>query len=69
MSGIEKFCDEIGMSFVHIPGAGDSYTVDHSGALVLIDPRARVSGYIKPPFDLDRLVYDLQKIAGSGRQL
>ena len=65
MSGIEEFCDEIGMSFIHIPGSGGSYTVDHSGALVLIDPRARVAGYFKPPFDMDLLVKDLQTIADS----
>jgi protein SCO1 len=66
LSGIEQFCNEIGMSFIHIPGTAGRYTVEHSGALVLIDPRGRVSGYFRPPFDTDRMAGDLQAIAGHG---
>ena len=69
LSGIEQFCDEIGMSFIHIPGTSGRYTVEHSGALLLIDPRARISGYFRPPFDLDRMARDLQAIAEHGRKL
>ena len=63
LSGIEQFCNEIGMSFIHIPGTAGRYTVEHSGALVLIDPRARISGYFRPPFDPDLMALDLQAIA------
>jgi protein SCO1 len=66
LSGVEQFCNEIGMSFIHIPGTAGRYTVEHSGALVLIDPRGRVSGYFRPPFDTDRMAGDLQAIAGHG---
>lgn len=62
LSGIEQFCNEIGMSFIHIPGTAGRYTVEHSGALVLIDPRGRISGYFRPPFDTDRMAGDLQTI-------
>ena len=64
LSGIEQFCDEIGMSFIHIPGTAGRYTVEHSGAIVLIDPRGRISGYFRPPFDPDRMAQDLHAIAG-----
>jgi len=66
LSGIEQFCNEIGMSFIHIPGTEGRYTVEHSGALVLIDPRGRISGYFRPPFDTDLMARDLQAIAGHG---
>lgn len=66
MSGVEQFCNEIGMSFIHIPGTAGKYTVEHSGALVLIDPRARISGYFRPPFDPVRMARDLQAIAEHG---
>lgn len=66
LSGIEQFCNEIGMSFIHIPGTAGRYTVEHSGALVLIDPQARISGYFRPPFDTGRMARDLQAIAGHG---
>jgi protein SCO1 len=67
LPAIERFCDEIGMSFIHIPGTAGRYTVDHTGALVLIDPRARIAGYFKPPFDTGRLAKDLQSITGRRR--
>lgn len=66
LSEVERLCDEMGMSFIHIPGAGDRYTVEHSGALVLVDPRARIAGYFKPPFDLGRLSEDLHVVTGRG---
>jgi protein SCO1 len=59
---IERFCDDIGMSFIHIPGTAGRYTVEHSGALVLIDPHARIAGYFRPPFDPGHMAEDLQAI-------
>jgi protein SCO1 len=67
LSAIERFCDEIGMSFIHIPGTDGRYTVEHTGALVLVDPRGRIAGYFKPPFNTDRLATDLMLIADRGR--
>jgi protein SCO1 len=66
LAAIEQLCDEIGMSFIHIPASGGRYTVDHTGALVLIDPQARIRGYFKPPFDTDRLATDLVLVTGRG---
>jgi protein SCO1 len=62
LPAVEQFCDDIGMSFIHIPGTAGRYTVEHSGALVLIDPHARVAGYFRPPFDPGRMAEDLQAI-------
>ncbi|MCA1803730.1 MAG: SCO family protein [Rhodothermaceae bacterium] len=67
LSAIEKFCDEIGMSFIHIPATEGRYTVEHTGALVLVDPRGRITAYFKPPFDTGRLAKDLQSVAGRGK--
>lgn len=66
LSEIEQFSDDIGMSFIHIPGTSGKYTIEHSGALVLIDPNSRISGYFRPPFDPDRMAEDLHAIASHG---
>ena len=42
---IERFTNALGLAQVRNPGIGGEYTVDHSAALVLIDPKARVAGY------------------------
>lgn len=66
LNEVGRFCDEIGLSFIHIPETEGRYSIEHSGALVLIDPRARVAAYFKPPFDTDQMARDLQFIANSG---
>lgn len=58
--------DEIGLSFIHIPETEGRYSIEHSGALVLIDPGARVAAYFKPPFDTDQMAKDLRTIADIG---
>lgn len=59
---IEAFTRGLGLAQVRNPGAGDDYTVDHSAALVLIDPRVRLAGYFQPPFDADALAADLARL-------
>lgn len=64
---VETFSAQLGLAQVRNPGAGADYTVDHSAALVLIDPRARIAGYFRPPHDATALVADLAALAdGTG---
>lgn len=49
----------LGLAHVRVPGGDEHYTVDHSTALVLIDPEARMAGYFRPPLDPDALEQDL----------
>jgi protein SCO1/2 len=62
---IESFTRGLGLAQVRNPGVGDEYTVDHSAALVLIDPRARLAGYFQPPYDVDALEADLARLPGG----
>jgi len=62
---IERFTGELGLAQVRNPGTGDDYTVDHSTALVLIDPDARVAGYFQAPHDSAALAADLAALAGG----
>lgn len=59
---VEAFSRQLGLAHVRNPGAAGDYTVDHSAALVLIDPRARVAAYFPPPHDVARLATDLAGI-------
>jgi protein SCO1/2 len=60
---IEKLTNSLGLAQVRNPGVGGDYTVDHSAALVLIDPRARVTGYFQPPHDAEALAADLAPLS------
>jgi protein SCO1 len=59
---IATFAGNLGLSFIKVPGTGEQYTVDHSTALVLIDPHGRLYGYITPPLDHDDLVADIEAL-------
>jgi len=60
---IDKLTDTLGLAYVKVPGGRGHYTVDHSTALVLIDPEARAAAYFRAPLDTDALTADLAAIA------
>jgi protein SCO1 len=62
LTDIEQLGASLGISFIKVPGAHGEYTVDHSIALVLIDPAARVAGYVIPPFEFDDFATDLRAL-------
>jgi protein SCO1 len=59
---IERFSKALGLAQVRNPGVDGEYTVDHSAALVLIDPKVRVAGYFLPPHDQRALAADLKRL-------
>ena len=64
---IDLLMDGLGLAYIRVPTGGDGYTVDHSAALVLIDPRARVTAYFKPPLDAEKIAADLARLTGPQR--
>ena len=40
----------------------DNYLVDHSAALLLIDPQGNLHALMSPPFNTDRMTQDFQKL-------
>jgi protein SCO1/2 len=62
---IDRLTRELGLAQVRNPGPGEEYTVDHSTALVLFDPEARVAGYFTPPHDEQALAADLAALSSS----
>ena len=52
------------------PGASgkpDDYTIDHSAALVVLDPQARMAGVVQPPFDVKGIASDLANLTEGMR--
>jgi protein SCO1/2 len=63
---LEKLARSMSLVFAKVPGATpDSYTMDHSSALVLINPQGQVVGYFLPPHRLDALTADLLTLIRS----
>jgi protein SCO1/2 len=65
-SELDKMGSNLGFVYDKVPGATpQSYLMDHSAALMLIDPDARLAGYLTPPFNAIDMAADLKKLAGD----
>lgn len=54
---------QLGVAYARAPGpTPESYQMDHSAALILLDPQARVVAYLTPPFKLETLAADLAQV-------
>jgi protein SCO1/2 len=59
---VDALAAQLGLAHVKIPGTDGNYSVDHSAALVLIDPEARIAAYFTPPHETAALVADLSRL-------
>ena len=63
---LKQMAQTLGVAYIKVAGdTPESYTMDHSAALILIDPEARIAGYFTPPHQLDALVDDLNQVIGG----
>jgi protein SCO1/2 len=60
---LEAFARSLSLVFMKVPApAGepaDQYSVDHSAALAVLDPQARMAGVIMPPLDPKAIAADM----------
>ncbi len=61
---LAEFTRRLGVVYRKVPGPGDGdgYLVDHSAAVLLIDPRARLHAVMTPPHDPEAMAGDLAQI-------
>ncbi len=63
---LEALYLDLGINHIRIPGAKGEYSVDHSTALLLIDPKGRLAGYVVPPINAGLLTADLAQLLAPG---
>lgn len=63
---LARFTRELGIVYMKSPLANGDYTIDHSAAIVLLDPQGRLRGQFPAPLDANRIVADLERLAGGG---
>ena len=63
--GIGQLARDLSIAYQYTPTGDDSYTVDHTAAIVLVDPQGRVAGFLQPPFAPERLAADLRTAGAS----
>jgi protein SCO1/2 len=68
---LEGFAKSLSLVFAKVPApAGapdDQYSVDHSAAIAVLDPQARVAGVIQPPLDPGAIAKDMAALTGIPR--
>jgi protein SCO1 len=62
---IERQARKWGVAVMIQPASGDNYTVDHSGAIFVIDPVGKIAAVLTGPFTVDALQSDLQRIVAG----
>ena len=60
---LERFARSLSLVFMKAPAEdgvpADQYSVDHSAALAVLDPKGRMAGLVTPPLDADAIAADL----------
>jgi protein SCO1/2 len=68
---LEEFARSLSLVFMKVPaptGApADQYSVDHSAALAVLDPQARMAGVIQPPLDPRAVAQDMLALTRDRR--
>ena len=59
---LSAFTQDLGLVYMKVP-QGDSYTMDHSATLVLLNPAAEFAGIVRPPLKPTALARDLITLA------
>lgn len=60
------FTQMMGIAYAKAPGSTpQNYTMDHTAALILVDPKGRITAYFTPPHHMDVMSADLIAIMKS----
>lgn len=62
---IEAVAAKLGVSVVITPQSDGTYTVDHSGAIFVLNPAGRLVAILTGPFTVDALAADFQRIVAG----
>lgn len=65
-AAIDEFTGALGIAHKKIGPAGDDYMVDHTAAIVMLDPQGRRIAVFSPPFTAEHLAADYLRVLGRG---
>ncbi|MCP5144290.1 MAG: SCO family protein [Gammaproteobacteria bacterium] len=62
MQNVTALTRSLGIVYMKVPLEGDDYTVDHSAAILLLDPQARIVGLLSPPHTSADIISSVRQI-------
>jgi protein SCO1/2 len=63
---LEALARQLGVAVALVPSAGGGYTVDHSGAIFVVDPAGKIAAILTGPFTAEALQADFHRIVALG---
>jgi protein SCO1/2 len=63
---IEALAKKLGVGVIIQPTSDGNYTVDHSGAIFVLNPGGRIAAILSGPFSVSALQSDFQRIVAAG---
>ena len=60
---LAAFAQQLNVAFMKVPDNKGGYVVDHTGNIVIVDPKGRYIGFMKLPHQADRIVLAYKSIA------
>ena len=68
---LEEFTRSLSLVFMKVPAPdglpADQYSIDHSSAMALLDPQARMAGVLQGPLDPEAIAADLRMLTEAAR--
>jgi protein SCO1/2 len=62
---VEAVARQLGVAVIIEPKPDGSYTVDHSGAIFVLDPMGKLAAILTGPFTVDALQADFERIVAG----
>jgi protein SCO1 len=60
---LADFAQQLNVAFMKVPDANGGYVIDHTGNIVIVDPKGRYAGFMKLPHQADRILMAYKSIA------
>lgn len=60
---LQQLASAMGVAYLKTAGTtAESYSMDHSAGLLLVNPRGELAAYLSPPHELDAMIEDLRRL-------
>lgn len=60
---LARFAEQLNVAFMKVPDSRGGYVIDHTGNIVIIDPKGHYAGFMKLPHQADRILVAYKSIA------
>lgn len=60
---LASFAQQLNVAFMKVPDSNGGYVIDHTGNIVIVDPKGHYAGFMKLPHQADRIAMAYKSIA------